>query len=94
MITPNNQINVPAVTADALWISNLNISAPSLEGKVMANIRLIPYNSTSSVMYNSLSKNIIINDLFATASINPTLATALEAVYVAVQTLVSGSNLY
>ena len=94
MITPNNPVIVPAVTADALWISNLNISAPSLEGKVMANIRLIPYNSTSSVMYPSLSKSIQISDMFATASNNPTLATALEAVYVAVQTLVSGSNLY
>lgn len=94
MITPTNPITIPEQNADGLWISSINIIAPSASAPVRAVVRVTPYNSTSSAMFPALAKNIIISDVMATASVNMALGAAMQSIFVAVQDMVTTQSLF
>ena len=94
MITPKNPITQSAATFDGLWISNLNIAAPLIGKPYQATIRLTPFNSTSSVMAPNLAKNLFIKDLASASAANPALASAMTAVYAAIQAEVASGSLF
>ena len=95
MITPSDPITAPAQVYDGIWINSITIGAPNPTAKVSANIRLTPFNSTSSVLApQSLAKNIYIADVIATASVNAQVGSAMEAIYSAVQGLIASGSIY
>lgn len=94
MITPKNTITVPAQTADGLWISSINISAPTTTQPVRALIRVTPYDSVSGSLFPALAKNIVINDVYATASTNAALGAAMQSIFTAVQGLITSQSLF
>ena len=98
MITPTSgSIVIPPVdsqVADGIWVSSININAPSPTQPVVARIRAIPFNSTSSVMFPSLSKNIFLPDVFAEAAQQPAVAEAMGAIFNAIQVLIVSQSLF
>ena len=94
MIQPNNPITLPTQTADGIWVSSIAIQAPSTIKPVTATIRLTPYNSESGSLFPSLSKTIVINNVYSASASNATLATAMQNIFVAVQDLVTSGSLF
>jgi hypothetical protein len=94
MITPTAPITVPAATADGLWISNINIQAPNTNKPVVAFIRITPYNTTTGEMFPALSKNITIPDVMQASTSNLSLATAMQAIFAAVQDQITTQSLF
>lgn len=92
-----NPITIPAVAAtqaDAVWVRNLTISAPTLTGKITATIQLVPYSSITGVVLNNQSKVISIPDVAAAASTDADLAAAFAAVSAAVQKQIIAKNVF
>lgn len=92
-----NPITIPPVagtTADALWIKSLTINAPSTTGKVAAVAQIVPYSSSTGVMLNEQVKLLTIPDVFAAAASDTHLATAMTALFTAIQSQVIAKNLF
>jgi hypothetical protein len=82
-------ITVPQKTADSVWITNLNIVAPAANRPVMANVTVAPFNSTTGDIFRDKAKTIPIADVQAAAQQTPQIAAALQAIYVAVNQLIT-----
>lgn len=96
-IQPSNPIIVPAteaVTYDSIWITSLNITALDTNQPVRCNVMVAPYNSTTGEINRSLQKPLFIQDLYAEAAIDPTIAAALQAIYAAVQNQITKNNIF
>jgi hypothetical protein len=97
MITNPNPIPVPAVpaqVADALWVRSLNVSAPSITGKVAVSAQIVPYISSTGTLLPAQAKVLSIPDVFAAAATDTNVGTALNAIFAAVQTQVVAKNLF
>ena len=99
MITPTSgqMIVAPASAekvADGIWISNIQINSPNPLKPISVQIRVAPFNSTNGEIYPSLAKSINLPNVTDSFSEYPSLATAMGAIIVAVNDLVSGKNLY
>ena len=97
MITNPNPIVVPAqasVTADAIWIRSLTVTAPTVTGKVSVTAQVVPYVSSTGAMLYAQSKTLTIPDVFTEAGTDATLATAMTAIFAAVQSQVTKKNLF
>ena len=94
MIQPTNPISLPAQTADALWISNLVISAPSTTSKIRVNATITPMLSASGILYPSLSKQLIIPDVMSLAATDMNVANAMSSIFAVIQSQVTGQHLF
>ena len=97
MITPTTPIvtpAVPSVTADGIWITSMNINAPSATQPIRATIMVAPFVSGTGEILRTLQKPIIIDDVTAKAGSTPEVAAAMTAIYAAVQVLVTEQNLF
>jgi hypothetical protein len=91
MITLNTTISVPTLTYDSVWIRSLNISSFSSTNPITANIVISPYNSTTGEISNT-SKNIMINDVMASAATNPYIANTIGSIFAYVQDQIASGS--
>lgn len=94
MITPTTPISIPSQNADGLWISSLNILAPTTSGKIRVNAVITPMSSASGILYPNLSKNLIIPDVMALASGDSNVAVAMSSIFAVIQKQVTGQHLF
>lgn len=94
MITLDTPIEVPAKTADGVWITSLNIIAPSTTRPAQVIIQVAPYVSSTGEIIMDKKKVINIPDLFTAATTDTTLATGVQGVFAAVQKMVTDRNLF
>lgn len=97
MITPITPINIPATeakVADGLWISSLNIVAPSVTGKVRMVANIVPFVSSTGELLSKQSKLLKIDDIMALAQTNTTVSNAMASLFAAIQGQVTAQNLF
>ena len=96
MITPSSgSVVVPQQTFDGIWINNISITGPSPKGKVMAQIVIIPFNSSTGEMAPSNQrKSFIIKDVFDAASSSSYAAAAIQNIYGFVQEQIVSKSLF
>jgi len=95
-ITNPNPIVVPSTTADALWIRNLSVNAPTVTGKISISAQVVPYSSSTGVMVPAAAKVLSIPDLYAAipGDTSNTLAPAMTAIFAAIQAQIIAKNLF
>lgn len=93
-IQPTNPITIPSKTADTLWVGFIYVNAPNPQSPVTASVRLIPMNSTTGEMFSDYAKTLEIDDLFAIAADNATLASAIQGLFGAIQQLAQAQGLF
>jgi hypothetical protein len=99
MITPTSGQMVvapaaPEKIADGIWISSIQINSPSPLKPITAMIRMTPFNSTNGEVYPQRGKVINLRDVQQEFSSYPSLESAMGAIIVAVNDLVSGKQLF
>ena len=95
MITLPTQSLQPAVTYDGIWLRNISIVANSPSQPIRALINICPFNSVSGSLNTQNTKNIAINDVYATAAVNTNVAAAMGAIFAYVQEQInSGSVIF
>ena len=94
---PTNPIVVPATAsknADALWMTNLVIQAPTATAPVKAIIKIAPYISSTGEVLTDLEKSFVLNDIFTLAQNQPTLAACMNTLLVEINKQVLAKNLF
>ena len=97
MITPSNPIVIPAeaqLVADGLWISSLQIFAPTVTSKIKVLATIVPMVSSDGTLLNNKSKTLRIDDVAALSATDSSVATAMGAIFAAVQSQVTAQNLF
>ena len=98
MIIPQQPIITEVINSqsyDGIWIRNLQIQAQNPTQPISITARLIPFNSTSSLMAPSeYGKSLIINDLYAQIAVSPEIGTAMQAVFSAIQSQIISQSLF
>jgi hypothetical protein len=94
MITPTQQITIPSQSADALWVTNIQIIAPNPSSSIRAVVNITPYNSASGSMFPALRKTVNFPDIASASQQYPVIATAMESILSAVQAYVTSSSLF
>ena len=87
MIKTPTPIVVPAIAAqvaDGLWISNLNISAPTITGNIRVMATIIPFVSSTGVLLSDQAKTLRIDDLGTLATTSTVAANAMTALFAAI----------
>jgi len=97
MIQPSSLIVIPAqeaITADGIWISRLAINAPDPTQPIAIVAQLVPYVSSTAQLLPELGKTLVISDLAAVAQTDQTVANAMNALFLAVQSQIQAQGLY
>ena len=97
MITPTTPIVTPSVssvTADGIWITSMNINAPSSTQPIRATIMVAPYVSSTGEILRNLQKPIVIDDVTAKSASTPEVAAAMTSIYTAVQVLITEGKVF
>jgi len=96
MITPTSgSITTTPQTFDGIWLSNIQINAPTPVGKISANIRAIPFNSASgSLAPINYAKNIFIPDIMTLAASSSLAANAMGAMFNFIQDYVVSKSIF
>jgi uncharacterized protein involved in propanediol utilization len=94
MITPLQPIEVPAKTADGLWITNLSINAPSPGQAVRVTANVVPFVSQTGELIIDKRKQLEIEDLYALASTDADVAATIQALYATLQRLITDRGLF
>lgn len=97
MIQPTSPIVIPAQseqTADGLWITNLQILAPTTTGKIRVIATITPFISSTGALIPSKAKVLRIDDVATLAQTDASIATAMGAIFAAIQTRVQTENLF
>lgn len=84
----------PARTADKLWLSSLNIMAPSPAAKVRVTAVLTPMVSETGDLLRGKSKNLVLDDVIGKAQADPQLAATMEAIFAEVYRQAKLANLF
>jgi len=71
--------------ADAYWMTNLDINAPSLTDKAEIISTLVPYNSTTGEMFPDNAVKLIIDDVLTLAETDPILANTCGVIFAEIQ---------
>lgn len=85
-ITATNTLTVPEKTYPEWWIRQLMIGAPDPAGRATAHIVLAPYNSLTPEICADNTRFVTINidDVFALAGTTTEVASAMTALFAAV----------
>ena len=95
MIQPPTPITTQPQTYNGIWLSSIQINAPTVAGKVTANIRVIPFNSDSgSLAPQSMAKTIFIPDVMTLASSSSLAANAMGSIFVFVQDYIISKSIF
>lgn len=81
-IEPIEPSTIPAKTYDKYWVSNVNISAPNVNGDANANILLRKFgvfDGVAEFMPNDLGTNIIIDNILSKSSEDNDLANIVQS---------------
>lgn len=92
--TPISKEPVPQKVADAVWIRDIKIYAPSPTGRVDAYIEVLPMISSTGELFYDDVRMIAVEDVFTECATNPTLAAAVQSIFTAVQDLVTTRNTF
>jgi hypothetical protein len=87
----NTTITTPVKNYDSVWIRSLNIGSFSSANPITANIVVSPYNSQTGEI-GDISKNIMINDVMATAATNPYIANTVGSIFAYVQDQIASGS--
>ena len=96
-ITLATPITIPAQSeqvADTIWISSLQINAPTPTGKCSVTARLVPMVSSTGALINKEAKILVIKDVFATAATDSAVAAAMTAIFAAIQSQADAQGLF
>lgn len=94
-IRPTSPIEVPAKTADKLWITSLNVMSQDSAKPIRVTIAVAPcVSSNNHEVLKGLQKTIFISDLEDEAMKNPKLAMAVQAIYDAVEDIVKARQIF
>ena len=96
-ININNEVVVPPTEEKSfpnVWVQSINISAPNPNQPVKAYIRIMPYNSDTGEVYEDGQRMIVLEDVFAEAQSNESVAVAMGAIFSAVQSLIISKNVF
>lgn len=95
MIQPSSgTVVVPQQTLDGIWILNVIINAPSVTGKVNAQITVAPFSSQTGTIAMDKKKTIFVDDVFKVAASSSYVADAMEGIYGYVQEQVVSKSLF
>jgi len=89
----SGSIEIPASTFNGVWIQSIQVNAPSPTKPIMATIKVCPFNSETGDMANNMFKTISIDDVESTSIETPSLGTAMSAIFVAVQDLMTSGSI-
>lgn len=84
MITPSETIIIPPVeqkSANAFWLKQLIINAPSLTDKAEVIARLVPFNNSTGEMFEDRGVTLIIDDVLTKAATDTALATTINNIF-------------
>lgn len=88
-ITPtNNILEIPPTepkTADAYWLRNLTINAPSLTDKAEVLATLVPYNSTTGEMFPDRAVTLVIDDVLTKAATDMQLTNCCNVIFAEIE---------
>lgn len=91
----SGSISTTPQTYDGIWLSNINIVAPTVTGQISVNVRMVPYSTTSSAMApQELAKSLWISDLVAQSQNSPEIGAAMNAIFYAVQCQIISQSLF
>jgi len=93
MITPTTPITIQE-TFDGIWITNITILAPKPNQKVSATINICPFNSTTGLLNQRMSKVITIEDVYAEAANNSNVAAVMSNIFGYVQDKVTNGEVF
>ena len=97
MIEPTAPIEIPAQpakVADGLWITNLVILAPEITQPIRVVAQICPFVSSTGEIFKDQVKFLRIDDLFALAATNQDIATAVNALFTALQGQIQAQQLF
>jgi hypothetical protein len=97
MIKTPTPIVVPATAsqvADGLWISNLQIAAPTVAGKIRIMATIVPFISSTGVLLSNQSKVLRIDDLGTLATTSTTAANAMTSLFAAINEQIIAQKLF
>jgi hypothetical protein len=95
MITSiSGSIEVPAQVFNGIWIQSIQVTAPAVNKPIVATIRVCPFNSDTGEIATTLSKTIYIRDVTAKSVEMPSLGSAMNSIFIAVQDLVNSGSLF
>jgi hypothetical protein len=87
-------VNIPEKSADKVWILNMSVQAEDPTQPVSVTFTVAPFISATGDVLREGQTQIVVNDVMAACASNPTLATALTAIYSAVEELCGQQGLY
>ncbi len=96
MITPTSgSITTQPETFDGIWLSSVQINAPTVIGKISAVVRATPFNSANgSLAPYSYGKTIVINDIMSASVASPEVGMAMGALIGAIQGQIISRSLF
>lgn len=92
-----NPLTIPAVeakVADKIWITKIDISAPSTTEPVRAYFNVAPLVSSTGEIITTQKHDIFVEDVLATCATNETLTEAVNAIYAAIEVLCKQQRLF
>ena len=92
--TPINVPAQPARVADKLWLVNLNIMAPSPQGKVRVVAVLAPYVSATGEVLRDKAKTLVLDDVLTKAATDEQLGGAMNALLAEIERQARLVNLF
>ena len=96
-MTPLSPIVIPATaskTADALWMTNLIIQAPSATSPVKVIVKICPFVSSTGEVLTDLEKSFVLNDVLTLAQTQPSLAACMAALLAEINKQALAKNLF
>jgi hypothetical protein len=79
--TPINVPALPARVADALWLTSLNIMAPTPAMKARVTAVLVPFVSSTGEVLPDKAKTLILDDVLTLAANDPQLGATMQAIF-------------
>ena len=64
----NMQAMAEAKTADAMWLTHLEILAPDVNQEVIAKATLVPYNTATTELFTERKVEVVIHDILGKAT--------------------------
>lgn len=79
--TPIDVPALPARVADSLWLSSLNIMAPTPAMKARVVAVLAPFVSSTGEVLRDKAKTLVLDDALTLAANDPQLGATMEALF-------------
>lgn len=94
IIPPSGSIEIPQKTYDGIWITNIQIMAPSPLRPIIASIQVCPFNSSTGELDANNRKVIQIPNVDVEAQNSSYVAQAMGGIFGYVQNQVISKSLF